>query len=108
MFMRIADHQSYAGQSGHFFRSALRIASGNNDLSLRILSMDAAHRRARILIGGSGYGAGVEDNDSGCVRSRGPVKSQLTELTLYGGAVRLGGAAAEIFYVESGHEAILA
>ena len=31
MFMRVADHLAHAGQSGDFFRRALRVAAGDHD-----------------------------------------------------------------------------
>ena len=70
--------------------------------------MNAADGGAGVLIGGGGYGAGVEDNDSGLGRLVCALQPSLLKLTLDGGAVRLGGAASEVFYVESRQASILA
>jgi len=70
--------------------------------------MNAADRGAGILVGGGGYGAGVEDNDSGLGGFVGAVQALLPELALDGCAVRLGGAASEIFHVEGSQASILA
>ncbi len=70
--------------------------------------MNAPDGGAGVLVGGGGYGAGVEDNDSGIGRLVGALQPLLLELTLNGRAVRLGGAASKIFHVESCQASILA
>ena len=67
MFVRIADDQADARKRRDFLGSALRITAGNQDLRIGILAMNAADGGAGILIGGRGYGAGVENDDLGFV-----------------------------------------
>jgi hypothetical protein len=104
MFVRIADDQADAGQCGNLFGGALRVASCHYDLSVGILTADAADSGARILIGTCGNGAGVHHNYGSLSGSGGASHSALFELTFEGGTVRLGGAAAKIFYIVSGHD----
>ena len=70
MLVRVPDHRGHTGQSGDFFRRALRVAAGDHDLGFGILAMNAAHGGAGVLIGGGSYRAGVEDDDSGFGRLR--------------------------------------
>lgn len=108
MLVRVADYQTYARKGGDFFGSALCVAAGDHDPGLGIFPMNAANGGAGVLVGGGGYGAGVEDSDSGIGRLVGALQSALLKLTLDGRAVRLGGAASEILHVESSHASILA
>ena len=103
MFVRVADHLGHAGQGGDFFRGALRIAAGDHDLRLRIFAMNAAYGGAGILVGGGSYGAGVEHDESGRGGLVGALQAPFQQLAFDGGAVGLGGPAAEICYVESCH-----
>jgi len=104
----VADHRSYAGKRGDFFWGTLRITAGDNDLSFGIFSVNATDRSPGVLVGGGGYGACVKYHDAGGIRLGGAIQSALLKLALYGGAVRLGRAAAEIFDVKSCHVCILA
>jgi hypothetical protein len=70
--------------------------------------MGAADGGAGIMIGGSGDGAGIQDDNSGGGWIGGALKAALLELTLDGSAVGLGGAATEIFDVKAEHGTILA
>jgi len=103
MFVRISNDRGYAGKGGNFVRGALRVAASNHDLSIGILAMNAADGGTSVLVSSSGYGAGVEDNDSGLGGLPSAFHASLLELTLDGGPVRLGSAAAEIYHVESCH-----
>ena len=69
--------------------------------------MNTPDGSARIPIGRSRNSAGVKHHDSGFRRFGRPHPSPLLELELDGGAVCLGRAAAEIYYLEAGHVSIL-
>ena len=75
MFMRVADDLADAGQSGDFFRRALRVAAGDHDLGFGVLAMNAADGGAGVLIGGGGHGAGVKNNKSRFAQVR-PARSR--------------------------------
>jgi len=81
----------------------LFVASGDNDSGFGILAADSANRGAGVLIGARRHGAGVEDYDGSSRWTGGARKSALFELPFKGGAIGLSGAAAEVFYKESGH-----
>ena len=68
VLVRVADHRTYAREGGDFFRGALRVAAGDDDLAAGVVAMNAADGGAGVLVGRGGYGAGVEDNDSGLGR----------------------------------------
>jgi hypothetical protein len=70
--------------------------------------MKAADRRARVLIGGGGYGAGVEDHNVGLGGVGGAGKSLIAKLAFNGGAVCLGGTATKVLYEEGAHRTIVA
>ena len=107
MFVRVADYLADAGQGGDFFWRTLRIAAGDYDLSLWVLTMDAADSGAGVLVGRGRYGAGVEDYQP-CFRCfPGAFQSVFPQLALDGSAVRLGSTASEIRHVESRHISIL-
>ena len=61
--MRIADHPGDARKLRNFFRSALRVTTGDHDARSGIRAMNLAHGIARLRIGGGGYGAGVQHHD---------------------------------------------
>jgi hypothetical protein len=63
---------------------------------------------ACLGVGGSGYGAGVEDDDGGRCGIGGGGAAAVEELAFEGGAVGLCGAAAELLDVEGGHGVELA
>src|SRR5580658_826967 len=102
VFVRVANHAGYAGQGSDFFRSTLGVASGDDDPGVGILALHAANRGTGILVGGGCHGTGVEDDHVG-IGGGGAIQPALLELALQGSAIRLGGAAAEIFYTEGGH-----
>ena len=86
----------------------MRITAGDYDLGFRISSTNAADCSAGILVSGGGYGACVEDDNSGFGRIACAFQSPIAELTLDGGAVGLSRPAPEIFHVEGRHMSILA
>jgi hypothetical protein len=65
--------------------------------------VDFADGVAGLGIGGGGYCTGVEDDDGSCGGIGGLGAAAIEELTFQGGAVGLGGTAAELVDVESGH-----
>ena len=103
MLMRITDDLTHAGQSCQFFRSALRIASGDDDPAAGILPMDTANSRPHVLVCGGGHGAGIKDDDSCLRRPTSPVQSQFLELPFDRGPVGLRSPAAEVLHVEAFH-----
>jgi hypothetical protein len=59
MFVRVADDDAHAGQSGNLFRRSLRVASRDHNPSVGILSPHPADGGTRILIGPSRDRAGI-------------------------------------------------
>jgi len=102
-FVGVANNESDAGDSGEFFGSALGVAAGDDDFPRRVGSVGFADGVAGLGVGGGGDGAGVEDDDVGvrCRRCRGT--ATIEELAFDGGAVSLGGAAAELLDVKRAH-----
>jgi hypothetical protein len=107
MFVRVSDYLADTGQGRDFFRRALRVTAGDYDLGFWVLAMDTANCGASILIGGSRYGAGIEDNQCSFGRFSSAFQTALPQLALDGSAVGLGGATSEIRHVESCHVSIL-
>ena len=106
--MRIADDRTHTREGGNFIGSTLRIAACHDDPGPGILAANATDRGACVLVGSRGYGAGVEHDDF-CLSGFGSaIQSSLPELAFDGRAVRLSGAASEIFHVEGGQAFILA
>jgi hypothetical protein len=63
----IADHCRHSRQRCNLLWRSLGVTTGDYDLATRILTMNATDRRTRILIGGSGNCAGVQDDNLGVV-----------------------------------------
>ena len=103
----ISDHQADARQRRQFLGSALRVAAGHQDSRFGIFAMNAADGGTRVLIGGGGYGAGVQDNDFGFDGSGGALHAAIEQLALDGCAIRLGRAASEVLHMISRHEVII-
>ena len=101
--MGIAHHPLDAGHRGQFFGSALGITTGYQDASLWILTMHAAYGLAHVFVGGSSYGAGIEDHEVG-MAVIGAFESACGELSFEGCAIRLGSAATEILDDEASHQ----
>jgi hypothetical protein len=103
VFVGIADHPRDSGQRGHFFGSALRVASRDNDFTAGVLPPNSTDGGAGVLIGRSRYGASIQDHQGrGCCRG-GAIESAHLKLAINCRAIRLGRAAAKVFYVESRH-----
>ena len=88
--------------------SALGIASRDHDLRAWILALDAANGSARILVRSIGDRTRIQNDQVGLAGGRGTGQAALSQLTLQGGAIRLSGAAAEVFYVVTGHLSMVA
>lgn len=65
--------------------------------------MNLADGFAGLGVGGSGDGAGVDDDEGGLTGGTGGGAATLKKLALDGGGVGLRGTAAELFDVESRH-----
>ncbi len=107
VFVGVADDLGYAGQGCNFLGRALRITTGHNYFAIRIFPMDAANGRPCVLVRGRSHGAGVQHHQFGGRCQVGTLQPLGAELLLNGRAIRLGGAAAEIFHVEAGHTSIV-
>jgi hypothetical protein len=107
MLVRVADHLRNARQGSDFFRSALGVAAGDHDLAAGILAVDAADGGARVLISGRSHAARINYHYFGLSRGLGWLKPAVAELAFDSRAVGLGGAAAEVLYIETGHVSIL-
>ena len=105
--MRIADNQFDAGDGGDFLRGALRVTSGNQDLRIGILAMNAADGGARVLVGRRRHRAGVENNHLRVIRRSGALQAAVQQLPLDGSAVGLCSPAPEVFNVISRHRIII-
>lgn len=103
MFVGVADDLGYARQGGDFFWGALGVASGDDDLAVGILTVDAADGSSGIVVGGSSDRASIQDDDFGAGGASVTLEAALLELALDGGAIGLGGAASEILDIESCH-----
>src|SRR6266852_3967845 len=108
MFVRIAYNHGDAGQCSNFTGSALGVAAGNYYLAGGIFATDTADGGTGVLFGGSCDGAGVQHHELSGSGAAGSIQPPVAELLFDGGAVCLGGAAAEIFDVKAGHRTILA
>ena len=102
-FVGVADHVGDAGESGEFFGGALGVTAGDDDFGGGFGGVEFADGVAGLGVGGGGDGTGVEDDDVGSVGRGGQTAATVEELALDGGAVSLGGAAAELLDVEGGH-----
>jgi len=103
MLVRVSDYQAHTRNCRQFSRRALRVAARYQYLRPRIFAVNTADRGPRVLIGRSGYRAGVEDDDFGFARAIGAQQSALEQLALDGRAVGLGRAASEILYMVRRH-----
>jgi len=99
----IADDVGDAGERREFFGRALCVAAGDHDLGGGIVGMKFADGVAGLGIGGCGDSAGVDDDNVSGLRGAGKEAATVEELAFDGGAVGLGGAAAELLDVEGGH-----
>lgn len=102
-FVGVADDERDTGKGREFFRSALSVTAGDENLCGRILRVDLANGVAGLGVGRRGNGASVDDDEFGVGGGRRGRASTVAELALDGGAVSLSGAAAELFNVEGRH-----
>ena len=103
MLVGVTDYQTHTGQGCDLIGCPLRVAAGDYNSCVGILSLDATDGCTGVLVGSGGYGAGIKDND-GCVGDAGNAGEPLVfELAFEGGAVGLSSAASEVFYKESRH-----
>ena len=103
VLVRVPDDLGYAGQGGDFFGSTLSVASGDDDLSTWILTVNAADGGAGVVVGRGGDRAGVQHDQFSGGGGLGTDQAFLLELPFEGGAVGLGGAASEILNEIPGH-----
>jgi hypothetical protein len=106
--MRVPDYQINAWKGRKFLRRPLRVAAGNDYSGFRITAARAADGSARILLGCGGDTTGIQHDKACILRGISRFHAMFLELALYSGAISLRGAAAEIFYVKTGHRTILA
>ena len=104
VLMRVADNPGDTRKRGEFFGGALRVASGGDDASGRILTVDAANGFASFGVGCGGDCAGVEDDDVGGSVGFGSGAALSAEVVANRVSVSLRGAAAEVLDEESGHQ----
>src|SRR5215471_17391861 len=102
--MRITDNDRDAGECGEFFRSALSVATGDDNTSGGVSRVNFADGVACLGVRGGGNRAGIEDHDIGRGRIGGHDRALLAELALDGGTIGLRGAATELLDVECAHE----
>ncbi len=101
--MGIADDPGNAGERGEFFGGTLGVTAGDDDLDGGVGGVKFSDGVAGLGIGGGGHRTRVDDNDvSGGGISHG-TESALAQLALDGRAVRLRGAATELFDEEGRH-----
>src|SRR5215471_12053624 len=108
MFMGIPHDVRHPRQGGDLLGSSLRVTACDDDLAGTIRAPNTSNCRPGVLFGGGGYGAGIQYHPICLAGSSSTIEPSLPELLLQGSAVRLGGAAPEIFYVKTGHRTILA
>ena len=101
--MRVANDVRDTGEGGKVLWGALGVAAGDDDARGGIARVDFADGVAGLGIGGRGDGAGVDDDVVGRVGRLDGRAAAIEELAFDGGAVGLGGAAAELLEVEGRH-----
>jgi len=99
----VTDDPGDAGEGGQFFRGALDVAAGGDDLRVGIDGVNLANGVAGLRISGGGDRAGVHYDDiGGCGVGCGDAAA-ITELPFEGGGVGLRRAAAELCNVKGRH-----
>src|SRR5207247_4694083 len=93
--VRVSYYGKDSRQSCDFGGYALGIAASNNDFAARILPFGPPDGGPRILFGGSGNRAGVQDYVAGGVPVGRSVQPQLAKLVLDIGTSGLGRGAAD-------------
>lgn len=107
VFVRIADHPCNSVELSDFRRSALRIASRNQNPGLGLAAPNAANRGASIVIGGGCNCAGVENHQLGLFRVPDAPHSHTGELALDGRAICLRSTTSEVLNVVTAHGVII-
>ena len=102
-FVRVADDERNAGESGNFFGGALGITTRYEDSRGWIGGVDFADGVTGLGVSGGGDGAGVKNDDVGCGRIGRNNATLFAQLPLDGRAVGLGGTAAELLDKKSAH-----
>ena len=102
--VRIADDEGNSGENRKLFGGALRVAAGDDDARGGIGGVEFADGVARLGVGGSGDGAGVQHDDVGRIGVGGELAALFAQLALDGGAIGLRCAAAKLFDVKRGHD----
>jgi len=103
MFVGIADHATHPRKRSNLFRCALRVASCNHNLAIRVLAPDATNGCSCVLVCGSGHRACVQYNDLRLSRGGRSRQTALLELTLESGTIGLRSPAAKVLYVKTCH-----
>jgi len=107
MFVGVSYHPGHARQGSQFFWSALRIATGYQDATLRMVAADAADGGAGVPVGRGCHCAGVEDDNFGLPQRGSATEALCPQLLFNRGAIGLRRAASKILYVETAHASIL-
>lgn len=108
MFLGVVDDPCDSGERGYFFRSALRVASGDKDLAGWILAMDAADRGAKVSVSSGGDRAAIQYDNLRHIECRSARKAANYKILLNGSTIGLRCAAAKILDNVSGHGSIIA
>src|SRR5581483_2500184 len=107
VLVRITHYPADPRQRCSFLRGTLGVAASYQYLAVGVLAVNAPDGRTGVVICGGGYGTGIEDHYLGLGGNQGPVEPLGAQLLLNGGAIRLGGAAAEVLHIEARHSAII-
>src|SRR5262249_40536760 len=105
--MGISRHQPNAWHGGQFLGRALRVAARHQDVGGGAFAMNAPDGLAKLVVGCSSDGAGIQHNQIGGGGGAGARKSASRERCFDGRSVGLRGAAAEGFDEESLQRLIL-
>jgi len=102
-FVGIAYDMGDAREDGQFFGCALSVTSGDENFGGGVLRVDFANGVAGLRVSSGSDGAGIDDDEFGCVWGGSGAAATVKQLPLDGGAIGLCGAASELFDVEASH-----
>ena len=102
-FVGVAHDVGDAREGGELFGGALGVAAGNDDAGSRVVSMKLTDGVTSLGVGGSGYGASIQDHDVGRGGGASWGAATVEELAFDGGPIGLGGAAAELLNIKGRH-----
>ena len=102
-FVGIAYDMGDAREDGQFFWCALSVTSGDENFGGGVLRVDFANGVAGLRVSSGSDGAGIDDDEFGCVWGGSGAAATVKQLPLDGGAIGLCGAASELFDVEASH-----